>query len=332
MLKRVKKLKGFTLVELIIVMAIFSMIMFGALALIKPVSNQFQSTVRFENVRANLDNIRLYVEGKLRYADRVHVYTGYDALPTDIRNLVTDGPKDDSGNPLPISPAEYFSYMYWFEDRDVPNSTTGNIDTYSRSALDTSLQDIEIYLLEINNTDPNYPGRISLRTFNNAGSEISSEYKEFAVNQAYYQDYGFKVTMGNYEGTETINDSDGNPITYDKFSTFSPGDFAVTIEALEKEKDGTFKSTNFASTATFAMMNIWKPSTIKKDVFYCKVTDNTTGAISYNYDYSEGINPSQSALRYKSFHNPSAPAPGSGVTDDNNIYILFTLPKTISIT
>ena len=31
-----KKLKGFTLVELIVVIAIFSMIMFGALALILP--------------------------------------------------------------------------------------------------------------------------------------------------------------------------------------------------------------------------------------------------------------------------------------------------------
>ena len=71
---KTKKLKGFTLIELIVVLAIFSMVMFGALALILPVSNQFRSTVRFENVRANLDNIRLYIEGSLRYADRAYLY------------------------------------------------------------------------------------------------------------------------------------------------------------------------------------------------------------------------------------------------------------------
>ena len=39
-----KQLKGFTLVELVVVMAIFSMIMFGAMQLMDPVSKIFQRT------------------------------------------------------------------------------------------------------------------------------------------------------------------------------------------------------------------------------------------------------------------------------------------------
>lgn len=49
-----KQLKGFTLVELVVVMAIFSMIMFGAMQLMDPVSKIFSAPATMKPVPLRL--------------------------------------------------------------------------------------------------------------------------------------------------------------------------------------------------------------------------------------------------------------------------------------
>lgn len=68
--------KGFTLIELIVVVAIFSMIMFGAMQLMDPVSKIFQRTSNYETSAATVDNVKRYIEGSIRYADFINVYEG----------------------------------------------------------------------------------------------------------------------------------------------------------------------------------------------------------------------------------------------------------------
>jgi prepilin-type N-terminal cleavage/methylation domain-containing protein len=51
-----KKIKGFTLIELIIVMAIFGAIMAAAVGLMSPVSKVFRNTAQYEQTRAAIDN------------------------------------------------------------------------------------------------------------------------------------------------------------------------------------------------------------------------------------------------------------------------------------
>ena len=83
-----KQLKGFTLVELVVVMAIFSMIMFGAMQLMDPVSKIFQRTSNYETSAATVDNVKRYIEGSIRYADFINVYEGsymqYDPTSGDV--------------------------------------------------------------------------------------------------------------------------------------------------------------------------------------------------------------------------------------------------------
>ncbi len=75
-----KKLKGFTLVELIVVLAIFSMIMAAVLSLLNPVANVYSSTANYEHARAASDNVRLYIEDNLKYANNLRVlYNATDA-------------------------------------------------------------------------------------------------------------------------------------------------------------------------------------------------------------------------------------------------------------
>lgn len=71
-----KILKGFTLIELIVVIAIFSILMLGALSLIDPVSKINKSASDFEKSYAYVDNIQDYIQNSLKYAEGVRVYQG----------------------------------------------------------------------------------------------------------------------------------------------------------------------------------------------------------------------------------------------------------------
>lgn len=68
-----KKLKGFTLVELIVVTAIFSLIMVAVLSILNPIGEVYNKTANYEHMRAASDNLRMYVEDNIRYADKMQV-------------------------------------------------------------------------------------------------------------------------------------------------------------------------------------------------------------------------------------------------------------------
>lgn len=71
-----KTLKGFTLVELLIVLALFSIIMSLVISFIEPVTNMMSSTSIKERTAAYSDNINEYIENSLRYASNIYVYDG----------------------------------------------------------------------------------------------------------------------------------------------------------------------------------------------------------------------------------------------------------------
>lgn len=74
--------KGFTLIELIVVMAIFSILMVAVMALTGPVQRLFQKTAMSEKTYSYANNIQLYLQGKLEYAEDVWVCTS-DKLDAD---------------------------------------------------------------------------------------------------------------------------------------------------------------------------------------------------------------------------------------------------------
>lgn len=120
MKKSKNSLKGFTLIELIIVLAIFGVIMVLVMSFIDPVSKVMGKTSVRERTASYVDNIGEYLEKSMRYASYVRVFDGdfcdrKQADPTDSSlNLVTteekavvqfiddyfDGAIDSEGNPL----------------------------------------------------------------------------------------------------------------------------------------------------------------------------------------------------------------------------------------
>ena len=71
-----KNLKGFTLIELIIVMAIFGILMVAVMQVITPLNKLSKRASIQEANAAVVDNMKAYLEGTLRYADCVEVFNG----------------------------------------------------------------------------------------------------------------------------------------------------------------------------------------------------------------------------------------------------------------
>lgn len=98
-MEKMKKsvLKGFTLVELLVVMAIFSVLMVGALALTTPVSRMYKNTALAEKTYSYSHNIQEYIQNALEYSDNLYIYTT-DTLGTeyssDLQKLAEDYRKD----------------------------------------------------------------------------------------------------------------------------------------------------------------------------------------------------------------------------------------------
>lgn len=76
-LKKLKKLPGVTLLELVIVMAIFSGISVGALAMVRPALQLHYKTAAQERAVAAVDTMARFIQDNLRYADKMFVFKGH---------------------------------------------------------------------------------------------------------------------------------------------------------------------------------------------------------------------------------------------------------------
>lgn len=70
---KLKKLKGFTLIELIIVMAILVSVLTAILQLMEPVNEAFADTVMYESQRTAEQGIADYITESLRYSERASI-------------------------------------------------------------------------------------------------------------------------------------------------------------------------------------------------------------------------------------------------------------------
>jgi len=73
MKKKIKR--GFTLVELIVVMAIFSILLLGAMMITQPVSRMYKNTALSEKTYSLSNNIQVFLQGRLEYAEVIGVGT-----------------------------------------------------------------------------------------------------------------------------------------------------------------------------------------------------------------------------------------------------------------
>lgn len=80
------KFKGFTLVELIIVMALVSLIMLGVMQLFKPVRDDYVNAVQYETQRNAQNGVVKYITESVRYAADMGIYNNGISSASDAVN------------------------------------------------------------------------------------------------------------------------------------------------------------------------------------------------------------------------------------------------------
>ncbi len=244
-MKSNQKLKGFTLIELIVVMAIFSVIMFGAMQLIQPVSNIFTTTYKQESVAASTDNIKRYIESNLRYAQYVRVT---DSAPShaDLVKFV-----DDYYNGW-VYYKDETTYDYISGDLYVMKIDNANGGKISQWALEYKAGDVRA--TGTPGTGPLDTGNMYLEYSNDgiASNDIpasdddilstvtptfdaSNPDQDWAINKAMYNDYNFNISLGAYEldaSNMLVPDADYYLSFADSSQqVFGPRNFTMTITA-----------------------------------------------------------------------------------------------------
>lgn len=290
MMKNMKKsLKGFTLVELIVVMAIFAVLMLGAISLVDPVSNIFKKISTTEKTYSYVNTIQNYLEDSLEYSENVWVYTS-DTMETDGTEGVSEVEIRDA--------VESFRKAY-YED----------IVKYDGSS--TSFVDGKIRVLCLENSNG---GRISLREYNFSSNmtmdvkypdatllpapvqQLSETYFE-AVDGRKEGGYSFKYALGTNElvyverGIVALKNDSENIAP-----TVRASDLSVSILTSQTQKMDYVTDTDFGYTtyehpcqltiANIPLMNInYRTDTQPVSRMYRKSTvDPSTGLKTYNPD------------------------------------------------
>lgn len=350
-----KKLKGFTLVELIIVLALFGLIMMSVVQLLNPVTKFFVRSTNFESTSACVDNMKRCIEGNLKYADRVRAYSMFypyaDVSPFDEKAARQQSqPSDELKGHV-----EAF-YNTFFADRQIIDSS-GIIyvmvfDNFKEKNL-TGFSTLTEF-----NEDRLNSGKITLYKFwfdnndsayNNAAGVINSlntapraDIVDWYVNPKLYGNYEYHFSVGaNHAGDPTLKfDLAGNPITVTE--EFSPADFVVTIDVQELRKlpDGGLEreKSNSNAVSSFSMKNVIDDtaSFLKSSVDYVTLDMNHAKPAVNRFEQmqvndhlarEDDVNGNLLNLKDTSGHTVALPDE-DGNASSEYYYFIYTLPET----
>jgi prepilin-type N-terminal cleavage/methylation domain-containing protein len=208
-MKRVK-VKGFTLIELIIVIAIFSIIMFGALQLMQPSRKMFLRGYDTEDVTAAEKNIKIYLEDSLKYANYMRITDdGIPETDTDeavekrVRSFVCEhynGMVDHTG----AAGTGTVYAMY------IDNAHGGVIQNWAYSYVAGNLNPDEMVIAK-NGGNWNKWTDVAIKDY--VPTVTLKSKSTSAVNAAMYDNYHFQISLG-ITKPEIVETSPGVPATF----------------------------------------------------------------------------------------------------------------------
>lgn len=214
-----KKLKGFTLVELIVVVAVFGILLAASLNLLGPLNSIFKQTAQYSDSSAVVDNVRMVIEDNLRYANRMYVHYGSVDDPDDLIN------------------SEVTRMRTEFLLGDSKRKSYAKDEVYAmrihNPVASTGFKDIPAAAEK--------PGKISIYKF--VGGSKSPDSKEWAVSEGLYDEYAFSLSFGikddSWKTTEKtvagVRRYPINSVEYEPINFMSPSAFTLSLDIFEKD-------------------------------------------------------------------------------------------------
>lgn len=268
--------KGFTLLELIIVMALFSILMVAVMSMADPVSKIFKNTAVSSRTYNYANDIQVYIDTKLKYADNLWVVTS-DNIPN--AHIISNKRQNDKAltvNPVPDSDyqielgngnaladngdlasiVEAYRYEYYdqiVQPNDTSSSALKNPDNYK--AVNG-----KIYVMRLINDPDNFEdtavgeiaGQISLRTYDfDSFTSITpgtAPTPSIELNPAYFQAsdavYDFNYTLG---ASKFMNVGEGraleNEVNGEKVK-FVPSNPTIQLSIVLDQEKGVSDDSN----------------------------------------------------------------------------------------
>lgn len=242
--------KGFTLIELIVVLAIFGLILASAMSLLTPINAKLTQATLHEGGNAAVSNINSYIKGQLSPCENLYV--------------INTAPIDASGN---LDTATVQSAVSTF----INDHYTGILRSGS-SAASPSYATGDIHVLIISNDTINgHRGTVwdcdcLGCSFAPGATPSAPSAPTMAVNEAYYDNFDFIMKFGDYEFNQAqIVDAFNNPATVfttESFDTMSTGlnanNTTLTIFATNQNKTSNVNSSvyTFSEHCTMSLVNI----------------------------------------------------------------------------
>jgi len=311
-----KRLSAFTLIETIIVMAIFSMIMFSVMQLMDPVSKYFVRGSNFENSTACLDNMRRCIEGNLMYADRIHTYAGYEPYHYTAGEMDVDGDgtADITGvmtstyEPSAVLKAQVSDFHSKFFDKRVCFDAAGTIYVLcfdnTQIISDDGLKTVAS-LTDYNDLQLNQ-GKILLYGFHYGitpqGDGTVAYWldvdnptiTQWTVNQKLYGNFDYTFYLGvNGEKDDgagnTVAITDPSELLSSYTMEFKDCKVHIKVGEVKRSKDGGLErnsqSASYQNTyASFILRNALQRELTKEDAVETNYTNIAQNDIKINYD------------------------------------------------
>jgi prepilin-type N-terminal cleavage/methylation domain-containing protein len=246
-----KSAKGFTLIELIVVLAIFSIILASATSLMIPTSKIMITTEVQENGNAAATNYSRLLESSLSTTEYLQIY----------------GKLDDATRKAKV---KNFANVYY-----------GGVIKAGTKPTDSTINyaSMKVHVLEVDNTQN---GRVTEWVYDipslkldatDIGNPAASG--KSVVNEAYYANYSFELKPGRYD---TVESFDAATIT-NYPAMFTASDLSMTVKATATRSNGdTFSFLSNASTpmlnATSSVFNgaVAGVGTSVRETYYCITT------------------------------------------------------------
>lgn len=232
-----KVVKGFTLIELIVVMAIFMVVMVAAMSLMEPVTKKVMLADARESGSAQVNSIASYLQSELGSAEYLMVTNA----------IVRDGAGQVSKQSSELMVADYVERYYegvLKKGADVDNPVYGKG---------------KVHVLTIDNTRG---GEIVKQTYEVSfapGAAVGNrtEYNPHPINKAFYDNTSYVISLGGTMMNNQIVDST-NMTAF--LNSVSASDTTFNIEATITRGTSNPKTYTFNTTATVPLVNIMERS------------------------------------------------------------------------
>lgn len=282
-----RKAKGFTLIELMIVLAIFGIILSLVMSFIDPVAKVMKTTSTRERTAAYVDNIGEYIDNSLHYAKFMRVYNGdfcdstYMApLDSDlmkaemaaVQKLVDeslDQAVDSSGNPIE-GRARVLKLINSTPDR-VKNTGCNEIGQIYESVYDFKVG------VHITEKDQDEEGNVILVPVYTEQSTVDTVYtNKPVVNEEHLNEYCYYYVKGYYT-LDAITDPENYADKYDATRSFasSPREYYSRLNPISGMVLPGSERTLCINVISYLRDNAKSINNIEKNITH-KIDETTT--------------------------------------------------------